>query len=749
MFRQKGEETMAQKHEHPYVDRHLKPGWYLYWRHQTYRILPPDKNDPLTLYTENVITSEVHPFSVTELWYSENNDGDSPIFAPTREQLERQIDKSLPLPEIAPKAGIPAAFLTKAEHIISIVEQVKKLVPTARAELEKRIKAANAKVLEKTKLNEQGGKTKKVTDTEALQKACTLLRPKAIPLSTFYRYDKLIRKYHSDCTAIAASFRRSTFRKMKLDKARLHFLDTIIPRFCGKRPSDIYALGEAVLEHRTWGLWLDPDRCEKPIPEDLVEALKQVIDRALPFQAILDNSDYKDLLTKIEMPARSLFYTYYRWFLAQPDLGRKTLNSRYGDGTWENSFAIFDTFAHRATFPLQYVFADHYLLDVFNVDKATRSRLSRLWLTVLVDAYTRCILGAVLLYEEPSIYSIQSALLHAIWPKTSHTHYDIDKAWACFGIPQQLYLDNALAHHSHSLENLARLIGSQGRYHTIDLVFRPPYMARYGALIESLFGHLSGRIKQDLPGAIRSSNPKDLRKAAKEACLLYEDIDRYIQQFIVRYQHTKHSALGGMSPHEKWMESVERIGWPDIPRLSPEVRRYFLREATETRPITDKGICLFDMHYTSEGLGALEKFTQGGQKIKYGIRYDPADISTISICDGATYKDDLEAKELRLPDGSLKPTSEWELKMAKDLARRNDGRTEDWLSYLNDAEELAKKRKAERDRIRRQQKQMEQEGSGEADRAELEGKVEDISAEDDEFLTNIMARFQNQDHVKQ
>jgi hypothetical protein len=294
---------------------------------------------------------------------------------------------------------------------------------------------------------------------------------------------------------------------------------------------------------------------------------------------------------------------------------------------------------------------------------------------------------------------------------------------------------------SSSLENLARQIGFRGKYHTIDLVFRPPYMARYGALIESLFGHLSGRIKQDLPGAIKSSAPKDLRKAAKEACLLYEDVDRYIQQFIVRYQHTPHRALGGMSPHDKWMESVERIGLPDFPTLTPMVRRFFLREFHATRKITDKGICFLGMHYTSDKLDTLEKIDRDEKKVEYGIRYDPTDISTISIYDQDVWKDDLEAKELRLPDGSLKRTSLWELNMAKALAEKNDGNSEDWLSYLNDAEELEKKRKGERDRIRRQQKRLAQEERGENDLANIEESVEDIPVDDDEYLTKLLVGF--------
>jgi transposase InsO family protein len=723
---------MAHMHEHPYVDKRLKPGWYMYWKHQTYRILPFDKKDPLTLYAENTTTREARPFQIAELWLSESDDEAGPTFASTLEQLYKEIDKRHPVPNIAPTEGIPAEYLAEADHILSIVEQVKKLVPVARVELEKKRK-------EKEK---NGEKAKKETDTDVLREACALLKPRSISLSTFYYYEKRINTYHGDRAQIAASFIRSDHGKMKLDRATLHFLDTIIPLFLGKRPAEIYRLGESALEYRTQKYWFDPSKCEGPIPADVVDELTKVLERKLPMQALLQNDKTKELLTPIEMPALGLFYDYHRCFLAQPDKGKKALNGRYGEGTWESFFAIFDTFAYRATFPLQYVFADHYLVDVFTVDKATRSKLDRLWLTILIDAYTRCILGAVLLYEEPCIESIQSALLHAIWPKGPLTQYGIDKKWVCFGIPQQLYLDNALAHHSHSLENLARVIGHQGKYHTIDLVFRPPYMARYGALIESLFGHLSGRIKQDLAGAIQSSAPKDLRKAAKEACLLYEDIDRYIKQFIVRYQHAPHSALREMSPHDKWMESVERIGLPEIPKLTPSVRRLFLREAPDTRKITEKGVCYFGMHYTSDTLGTLDQIGKKGQKVEYGIRYDPADISTISIYHEDVWKDDLEAKELRLPDGSLKRTSQWELNMAKALAEKNDGCREDWLSYLNDAEELEKRRRAERDRIRRQQQRLAQQGTGEDESVEVEESVEDLPAEDDAYLTKLLADFQ-------
>ena len=720
---------MAQTKEYPPVERHLKVGWYCYWQHQVYRITAFDSEDALTMEIENAASSERRVVSLVELWLSEGDAEPGLLFAPTLERLHREIENFYPFPGIAPTSGIPETFLAEADRIISVVEQVERLAAKIKQEMDRN--------------------GDPYTHTGILRKACALTHP-SIVLSTFYQYLRRIHQYHGDRAQIAASFRRTTYHQARLDKSQLHFLDTIIPLFYradrASRPARVYRLAESALKFHTYGRWIDPNRCPGQVPENLVEELIQVLEKKLPMQAIVDNPEKAGLLTEagkeVTMPSRGFFYHYLHWFTARPDQGKKVLNDRYGEGTWENRYMVFDVFAHRATFPLQYVFADHYLVDIFTLDKASRRKLSRLWLTVLIDAFSRCILGVALLYEEPCIESIQSALFHAIWPKTSHTLHGIDKEWTCFGIPHQLFLDNAWSHHSHSLENLARQIGHGGKYHTIDLVFRPPYKARYGALIESFFGNLSRRIKQELPGAIQSSDPRHLQKAAKEACLLYEDVDRYVHQFILQYQHTPHSALGGMTPHQKWMEAIQRIGLPDVPPRSQKVRRMFLRLYSGTRVITDKGVSVFGLSYTSAALGAADVIGKEDQKVEYSLRYDPADISTIALYREDRYIDDLTAKELRCTDGTPKATSLWEIKMAKALAK-DGGEEEDWLSYLNDAEKLAKTRRAERNRIRRQQKQRMQEGreDDEVERSQIQ--VEDLSSEDDAYLTQLVADFQS------
>ncbi len=325
-----------------------------------------------------------------------------------------------------------------------------------------------------------------------------------------------------------------------MSAAQFHFINTCLLLYYGNTRATktrIYRLAQDILSTRTGGLWVDPERCGASIPEDLVTEL---LDLHLPMQAILDNPEKASLLTPIEMPSPAWFYGYATYLEASPDQGKTIVTERLGKGAWDQYYLIFDTFVKRAGLPLQYVFADHWLVDAWIVDEETRSQPMRLWLTVLIDAYSRAIVDMALLAEEPCIESIQTALQHGIWPKTSHTACGVTGEWGCYGIPQQLFLDNAWAHHSHSLENLARIIAHTGRYNSIDLVFRPPYRGRYGAIVERLFRNFSGHVRELVAGAIQGNTAKQVRDAAKDACLLSTDLNRILHQLVLTYQHTPH-----------------------------------------------------------------------------------------------------------------------------------------------------------------------------------------------------------------
>lgn len=669
-------------------ERQLQPGHFLHWQGQRYRLLPGDKADPLTLHVENVATAEQQTLRMEELLLCSGEDEMGPVFAPTLAALQQEVERRSQNPVSMPihPDGLPDNLLKRADTMVSVVETVDRLVAIEEGE---------------ARLHPDG---EKFARTSAIVQACSKLEQPVKP-ATYYKYRRIYRRAGGNRNRIAAALRRSTFNQSRMDRSQLHFIDLHIMRYYARsrqfrpRPSTVYEIAKATLK-RTNGLWIDPERCVGQVPENLIEEL---LDPKLPFAAILNNPEKARLLKTTPLPSLSWFYQYLRWFEHQPEHGKAVITARYGQEVWEREQMVFDIFVNRATLPLQYVFADHWLVDVFTVDEATRSQLDRLWLTLLIDAYSRSVLGLALLYETPCIESIQSALRHAIWPKTIPPEMKTGGAeWVCYGIPQQLSLDNAWAHHSYSLENLARVIGQNGHYNSIDLIFRPPYRGRYGALIERLFGNFSGQVQELLPGAIRSNQPAALRQAAKEACLLYQDLYWIIYEMIVTYQHTPHRELEGLTPHQKWLAGLQ-LGLPMVPPLTPAVERLFWRLDPETRVIGHEGVCAFGLHYWSPALAGIQRVDQDGRSLHYNFSYEPADISRLALFRDGHWVTDVLAKELRLADGSTLSVSLWERKIARILARGDGNSSRDWLAYLHSMAELTQLRLAEKKKAWRQQ----------------------------------------------
>ena len=204
-----------------------------------------------------------------------------------------------------------------------------------------------------------------------------------------------------------------------------------------------------------------------------------------------------------------------------------------------------------------------------------------------------------------------------------------------------------------------------------------------------------------LPGAIRSSNHADVQNAAKEACLLYRDIDRFLHQIILKYQHTPHSELDGMTPHQKWLEGLQS-GFPQIPARTPGVERLFWRANPQPRQIHSKGVCAFGWHYWSAELESLPRKDIDGKPIPYTFRYKTSDITKLALFREGDWQVDVLAKERRLPDGSTQPVSLWERQMAKDLAGDQPVGTLDWSVILDDVKTTTKIRQAEKRQRRAQ-----------------------------------------------
>jgi hypothetical protein len=678
-------------HPMPSAPSTLQPGYYIFWRHRTYRVIALDPENALLLHVEPIPQAPSTTLSLLDLLATPHKGSDPPLFAPTLEILREHVEDRYAIRSSATTDNLPDNYLIKARIITTVVETVGRLLSE-----EERRAALHGESLGRTQALHRALVTVNKTTIQVQVNGITYRRRLHASRAVYYKYRRLYDTYQGNEAAIAGSFRRGTFRRPQMSQAQLHFIDTCLLLYYGTTRASkmrVYRLARDILESRTAGYWVDPGRCGSTMAETLVTEL---LDLSLPLPAILDNPEKAALLTPIEMPSTGWFYGYVKYVEAEGDQGAQRITERLGQDLWEQLYLVFDTFVHRAQFPLHYVFADHWLLDAWIVDEETRANPSRLWLTLLIDAYSRSILGMALLYEDPCIESIQQALRHAVWEKTSHRDLGLTQAWNCFGIPLQLVLDNAWAHHSHSLENLARVLSRHGVYNSIDLVFRPPYKGRYGAIIERLFKNFSGQVKELAAGAIASSDPKDIRTAAHNACLLYPDMNRLLHHLILNYQHTPHRELGGMTPHQRWSEGIQSSGFPLVPPFTPAMDRLFLRMYPQPRQVSSKGIAAFGLHYWSPSLAGIERIDRTGRAAQYQFRYDPADISRIALFRDGEWVGDGSARELQQADGTVRHISLAEWKMARSKVGSCAGTVEEKapgeLALVSEAQALAQQR---------------------------------------------------------
>lgn len=685
----------------------LQPGGWFLRDEQLFEITRWDAKQPLQLQARGSNTGALREFALSELFSVEH----PTRFAATAMDLTRPIAVTS-AKDIAGGmnniAGLPVALLRRGEAIIQIVEAVARHIDQA-----KRQHQINAQPFSLTELTRQ---------------ACQSLA-KPTSLSSYYAYRHLYDLHRGDCTCIASALHRSTFGKTKIEPDAQHFLDAILQRFYRTnppmQPRTVYAIAEQLwIRNHHW--WLDMEQADDPTQKVLIERL---LESRQPIDDILADPSQVQYLKPIKLPSRSWFYEYVKCFTSQPKVGAETYMTRHGQADWEANFMLFDQFANSATLPLQYVFADHYKLDVLHVDDEYREGLGRLWLTVLIDAFSRAVLGMFLAYEDPNIESIQGALRNAIWPKSGLAVLGIDQPWTTFGIPQRLFVDNAWAHHSHSLEGLVCALSGGGRYTHMELVFRPPYKARYGGLIERLFGNLSGQLRQRLPGAILQPDQRHWHNASQGACLLYGDLQRILHQLVVDYMHTPHRDLAGQTPHDRWVAGLQLM-MPVPPTLTPGLERCFWRLHPQTRQATHEGVALFGMHYWDVVLSNLRHPGKRGQPRTFQLRYDPLNISRLAVFEQGVWLGDAYPRELRLPDGRFEPASLWELEMAKDLARVQGGkrllRTQSWLIHLLEARELIEQRQIEQKAIRRKVQQLREHRRSRSDLSDPSQKLQAI-----------------------
>lgn len=270
--------------------------------------------------------------------------------------------------------------------------------------------------------------------------------------------------------------------------------------------------------------------------------------------------------------------------------------------------------------PLEWVQMDHTQVDIILVDDYQRRPLGRPWLTVIIDKYTRIILGYYLGLHAPSTVSVACAIFHAALPKFTFLNQlgiDVEK-YPYYGVPSVIHMDNAKEFRSVKFESAC------GR-NKIKPEWRPLGKKHYGGHVERLIGTFMTDKVHFLPGTTYSNVVKRRgHDSDKTSALTFKEFTKWFVREVCIYHGRRHSELG-CSPASKWNEYFNMGGSAPVhPPLVANPFKFRLDFMPEvSRSVGREGIKFNKCFYWDSALRSHVG------KAGVMIKYDPFSLKTI------------------------------------------------------------------------------------------------------------------------
>lgn len=324
---------------------------------------------------------------------------------------------------------------------------------------------------------------------------------------------------------------------------------------------------------------------------------------------------------KEQLKAPSL-RTIYRILMRVDAYDRAVL--REGKAAADKQFALVKAGA-RSEQILERVEIDHTPLDLFLIDEKSRLPLGRPTLTVVIDHYSRMLLGFHLSFGTPSTAAVMGALRHAILPKQSTTstlnqQLKPQHDWSCHGIPDVMVVDNGMEFHGKDLESVAFDLG-------IRIQFCPKRQPRFKGVVERYLGTCNRFFAHQLPGTSLSRwHLRGDYDPLKHAVLTLSEFQQLFHKWVLDvYAQTIHRGTGE-TPWARWHEGLKRRE-PELPESPAAFKRRIGQ--IEERTLRADGIQLHGIRYNGDQLAPMLRTFGPGTKVR--VSFDPEDLGEIYV----------------------------------------------------------------------------------------------------------------------
>ena len=324
-------------------------------------------------------------------------------------------------------------------------------------------------------------------------------------------------------------------------------------------------------------------------------------------------------------------------------------------------------------YPLAIIQVDHTPIQICLVDEEDRQPIGDAWLTLVIDTYSRMVLGFYLTFDPPSTLSTGLALAHAFLPKDEYLRTQgVSGEWPCWGFPDVILVDNAAELNGQMMH------GARRRYRFI-LRDRPVDAPNFGGHVESAFRTFMYELKS-VPGT-KFSNPVERGEYDSEGRAIFTiaEFEAFFTEFLVNDYHLHdHSGAGmdGTVPLLKWKQGIFEgdvmppTGLPDRP--GDQKALYISLMPFKRRTVRNGTIQMLDEEYHSGTLtliGDKVDLTKPLADRKFEIRYDPRNISKVWLY----YEPNDSYIEVPFADLRKGPISLWE----RDARKRREGKPAD------------------------------------------------------------------------
>lgn len=277
-----------------------------------------------------------------------------------------------------------------------------------------------------------------------------------------------------------------------------------------------------------------------------------------------------------------------------------------------------------------------HLDNLLIVDFGGRLPLGKPYLTAIIDVFTRCIVGFVVTFEPPSIYSAMECVKRANAPKLHLLQGGARYALLSniFGRFNELVVDNGLEYSGLSFEDGMAELGTAVRWAPVrSPTFKSP--------IERFFRTIDQLLLHKLPGTTLTREArKDLElNPVAEATLSLEELEALIWEAINLYHFDLHSGLNAI-PADLWEQQRKTYGIDviaDVRQLDKMAGAVERKRRVSRAGVQFLGLQYHDKDRTSELLSDFATVAprlgsgHGARSYVTKIKYNPANLCEIHV----------------------------------------------------------------------------------------------------------------------